>query len=157
MWDSPEKPEWKSDLAAWHGGTGQKWRPNRRLDTSDIPTQWFDRPICYVPLFRVLTDNSNGGPPGEEVVDIFELLGDGELWLHHVQEQGCGHDGAAVDLEIGGWSLFFQEKITNHRVVGLPIVVESDLVKSPTAGLPPDVLLNNLDTMHQWKKWQKNR
>ena len=39
---------------------------------------------------------------------------------------------------------FFQEKITNHRVVGLPIVVESDLVKSPTAWLPPDVLLNNL-------------
>ena len=41
------------------------------------------------------------------MVDIFELLGDGELWLHHVQEQGGGHDGAAVDLEIGGCSLFF--------------------------------------------------
>ena len=78
------------------------------------------------------------------MVDIFELLRDGELWLHHVQEQGGGHDGAAVDLVIGGCSLFFKEKTTNHRVVGLPIVVESDLVKSPTAWLPPDVLLNNL-------------
>ena len=55
-----------------------------------------------------------------------------------------------LKLEIGNQSLFnFKEKITNHRVVGLPVVVESDLVKSPTAGLPPDVLLNNLDNALQ--------
>ena len=40
-------------------------------------------------------------------------------------------------------SAFF-DGVTNHRVVGLSVVVESDLVKGPTTGLPSNVLLYHL-------------
>ena len=33
-------------------------------------------------------------------MDIFKLLGDSQLRLHHVEEQGGRHDGTAVNLEI---------------------------------------------------------
>ena len=94
----------------------------------------------------MLTDNSNGGPPGEEVVDIFKLLRNSQLRLHHVEKQGGGHDGPTVDLEIiVSWILSaFFDGVTNHRVVGLSVVVESDLVKGPTTGLPSNVLLYHL-------------
>ena len=80
------------------------------------------------------------------MVDIFKLLRNSQLRLHHVEKQGGGHDGPTVDLEIiVSWILSsFFDRVTNHRVVGLSIVVESNLVKSPAAGLPPDVLLDHL-------------
>ena len=95
----------------------------------------------------MLTDNSNGGPPGEEVVDIFKLLRNSQLRLHHIEEQGGRHDGTAVNLEIIVFlhtEVVFFDIVTNHRVVGLSIVVKSNLVKSPAARLPPNVLLDHL-------------
>ena len=34
------------------------------------------------------------------MVDVFKLLRNSQLGLHHVEEQGGGHDGTTVDLEI---------------------------------------------------------
>ena len=81
-------------------------------------------------------------------MDIFKLLRDSQLRLHHVEEQGGRHDGTAVNLEIivffSDTEVIIFDRVTNHRVVGLSIVVESNLVKSPAARLPPDVLLHHL-------------
>ena len=80
------------------------------------------------------------------MVDIFKLLGNSQLWFDHVQKKRSRHDGTTVDLEIiVSWILrSFFNRVTNHRVVGLSIVVESDLVKSPAARLPPNELLDHL-------------
>ena len=43
--------------------------------------------------------------------------------------------------------------MTNHRVVGLSIVVESDLVKGSAARLPSNVLLHHLHI--SWVKTKK--
>ena len=96
--------------------------------------------------YYLITLSKKAGPPGEEVMDIFKLLRNSQLRLHHVEKQGGGHDGTTVDLEIiVSWKLrSFFERVANHRVVGLSIVVESDLVKSPAARLPPNELLNHL-------------
>ena len=80
------------------------------------------------------------------MVDVFKLLRNSQLGLYHVEKQGGGHDGPTVDLEIiVSWILSaFFDGVTNHRVVGLSVVVESDLVKGPTTGLPSNVLLHHL-------------
>ena len=89
------------------------------------------------------------------MVDVFKLLRNSQLGLHHVEKQGGGHDGTTVDLEIiVSWMLSsFLDRVTNHRVVGLAVVVESDLVKSPAARLPPNVLLDHLHI--SWVKTKK--
>ena len=37
--------------------------------------------------------------PWEEMVDIFKLLGNSQLWFDHVQKKRSRHDGTTVDLE----------------------------------------------------------
>ena len=82
------------------------------------------------------------------MVDIFKLLRDSQLWFDHVQKKRSRHDGTTVDLEknckIIQSSLQKVGNRTNHGVVGLTIVVECDLVESPSARLPPNVLLDHL-------------
>ena len=46
-----------------------------------------------------ITQDATGKPPREEVVDIFKLLGNSQLWFDHVQKKRSRHDGTTVDLE----------------------------------------------------------
>ena len=82
------------------------------------------------------------------MVDIFKLLGNSQLWFDHVQKKRGRHDGTTVDLEkscnIIQPSLQRVGNHTNHGVVGLTIVVKRDLIESPSAWLPPNVLLDHL-------------
>ena len=90
-------------------------------------------------------------------MDIFKLLRNSQLRLHHIEEQWGRHDGTAVNLEIIVFlhsEVVFFDIVTNHRVVGLSIVVKSNLVKSPAARLPPNVLLNHLHIL--WVKAKQN-
>ena len=68
--------------------------------------------------------------PGEEIEHVLVLLRHGHLRLDEVEEKGGGHDGAAVD----------------HGVVGLAVVVQDDLIEVPAAGLPPNVVLDDVCT-----------
>ena len=68
--------------------------------------------------------------PDEEVMDILILLWHGHLGLDQVEEEGGGHDGPAVD----------------HGVVGLPVVVQHDLIEVPPTGFSANVLLYNISS-----------
>ena len=66
--------------------------------------------------------------PDEEVMDILILLWHGHLGFDQVEEEGGGHDGPAVD----------------HGVVGLPVVVQHDLIEVPPTGFSANVLLDHI-------------
>ena len=68
--------------------------------------------------------------PDKEVMDILILLWHRHLGFDQVEEEGGGHDGPTVD----------------HGVVGLPVVVQHDLVEVPPTGLPADVFLNHVSS-----------
>ena len=145
----------------------------RGIDRSDRRAQCGDQPICHVvsPFFvevQFVIDDSiihdakwkatlrrNGGhiqTSRKQSALVWPCTEEEkQTWWHH-----CWPGKSCKIIQS---SLQKVGNHTNHGVVGLTIVVECDLVESPSARLPPNVLLDHLHKSCPWttkKIWQQS-